>query len=72
MQQRVSEQFKVRFKWSRELMDMRKQERTYFSIRDYAKAEELKKKGDRKEGEERNQIEEQLHEAIARQEKVLA
>jgi hypothetical protein len=49
LHERVSQQFKVKFKWSRELMDLRKQEKIYFSIRDYQKAEDCKRKADKVE-----------------------
>jgi hypothetical protein len=62
----VQDQFKVKFKWSRELMECRKQEKVYFSLKDYAKAEEMKRRGERMEREERKQSEELLSDAVAR------
>lgn len=41
---KVKNEFKVKFKWSRELMDLRKQEKIMFSVKDYEKAEELRQK----------------------------
>lgn len=52
-------------------MDLRKQEKIFFSVRDYQKAEECKRKADRMEKQERVQSEQQLNEVIAKQEKVL-
>jgi len=48
----------VKFKCSRELLDLRKQEKTYFSIKDYDKAEKLKKIADKMEAKEREEAEE--------------
>ena len=71
LHERVSQQFTVKFKWSRELMELRKQEKIFFSIRDYQRAEDCRLKADKQESFERQQSSEQLSEAIARQERVL-
>lgn len=52
---RVKSEFTVKFKWSRELIDLRKQEKIFFSVKDYEKAEEMKRKADRLEDIEREQ-----------------
>lgn len=49
----MRQDFTVKFKWTRELMDIRKQEKIFFSVKDYLKAEEFKRRGDRMEEEER-------------------
>jgi hypothetical protein len=45
----VQNEFKVKFKWSRELLDIRRAEKTYFQVKDYNKAEEFKRKADKLE-----------------------
>lgn len=46
MHERVKQDFTVKFKWSRDLMDLRKQEKIFFSVRDYQKAEDCKRRAD--------------------------
>ena len=42
----MKQDFTVKFKWSRDLMDLRKQEKIFFSVRDYQKAEDCKRRAD--------------------------
>ena len=49
MQEKVSAEFKIKYKWSKELMENRRIEKTYFLVKDYAKAEEFKRKADKME-----------------------
>ena len=47
--QKVRAEYNVKFKWSKELMDLKKQEKIHFSVKDYQKAEECRRQGDRLE-----------------------
>lgn len=49
LHEKVQSDFKLKFKWSRELMDLRRQEKTYFQVKDYNMAEEFKRRADRLE-----------------------
>ena len=57
LKEKVRSEFTVKFKWSRELMDLRRQERVMFSVKDYEGAEENKAKGDKMEAKERGESE---------------
>jgi len=61
----------VKYKFSTKIRDLRKQEKIYFSVKDYDKAEFIKKHIDKLEAKERLGSEEQLDVIIARQEKAL-
>ena len=43
---RVKTEFTIKFKWTRELLDLRKQEKIHFSVKDYINAEECKRRAD--------------------------
>lgn len=49
LHEKVRADFSVKFKLSRELLDLRKQEKIFFSVKDYHKAEEFKRRADRLE-----------------------
>lgn len=42
MQADIVRSYSIKTRWSKELMELRKQEKTFFSLKNYAKAEELK------------------------------
>jgi hypothetical protein len=48
----VQADFRLKFKWSRELLEVRRAEKTYFQVKDYSKAEEYKRKADQMEDQE--------------------
>lgn len=35
LHERVKKEFTIKFKWSRDLIDLRKQEKIYFTVKDY-------------------------------------
>ena len=47
LSQKIIEEAKVKSKWSKELLDLRRQEKIYFSVKDYDKAEQTRLKADR-------------------------
>lgn len=53
-------QFKVKSKCSKELLEYKKQEKIFFSIKDYDKAEHFRNLANAKEKEEREEMEMQL------------
>jgi hypothetical protein len=42
--------------WSKELRDLRRQEKVFFSVKDYERAEQLRIRGDKLEARERETI----------------
>mmetsp|Transcript_19275 Transcript_19275/g.18419 ORF Transcript_19275/g.18419 Transcript_19275/m.18419 type:complete len:144 (+) Transcript_19275:121-552(+) len=71
LHEKVRNNFKIKHKLSKELMDMRKQEKIFFSVKNYDQAERLRIKADFLEQKEKEDAEMQLEEQIAKQEKVL-
>lgn len=60
----------VKFKLSRELLDMKKQEKIYFSVKDYDMADSLRKQAEKLETQERGQTENQLFDLIDKAERL--
>ena len=63
--------FKIKHKFSKELMDMRKQEKIFFSVKNYDQAEKMRIQADFMEHKEKADAEMQLEEQIGKQERVL-
>jgi hypothetical protein len=57
LHEKVKSTFTLKYKLSKELMDMRKQEKIFFSLKDYDKAEQMRRLCDRMEAKERGQVE---------------
>lgn len=63
---KVKSSFKITYKFSKELMDMRKQEKIFFSLKDYDKAEAIRRLADKQEQRERAASEFQLADQVAK------
>lgn len=61
----------VKTRWSSTLMELRRQEKTFFSVKDYEKAEYYRQQADALEAEERVANEQQIHEELLKQERNL-
>lgn len=48
----MKKQFQIKHKYTKDLLDLRKQEKIFFSLRDYEKAEEYRRKADKLEKQE--------------------
>ena len=66
--ERIRREFKVKLKFTKELMDMRKQVHTLISAKKYEEAEQLKTRCDEREERERAEMEKQIEEIIEKQE----
>ena len=72
LSQRVaSDPASVKTKWSSQLLEMRRQEKIFFSVKDYEKAEQYRQAADGMEAEERMGGEQQLQEELLKQERNL-
>jgi hypothetical protein len=61
---RIRKEFKIKLKYSKELMEMRKQVQTYISLKMYDEASDTKDLADLKEMEERQEMEREIEEII--------
>lgn len=68
LQEKIRNEFKMKLKFSKELMEMRKRVQTLISVKNYDEAAALKEEADYKEREEREALDLQLDEVIERQE----
>ena len=67
----VSDPNSVKTRWSSQLMELRRQEKIFFSVKDYEKAESYRQAADALEAQERMSNEQGLHEELLKQERNL-
>ena len=71
MSQQIAEQSQSRAHWSRELLELRRQERIFFSVKEYDRAEQIKLKADRLEARERESTNVHVTNELVKHERLL-
>ena len=71
LHEKVKREFQIKMKASKQLLDLRRQEKTFFTLKEYKKAEECKLLADQQEEVEMSYKEEELLDEIAKQERNL-
>jgi hypothetical protein len=64
LNERTSKEYKVKLKFSKELMEMRKQVHTLITLRMYDEATSMKEQADLKETQERETLDTQMEEEL--------
>ena len=71
LQDKVRSNFQVKMRFSKDLIELRKQEKIYFSVKDYDKAEMCRQRADWMEHKEKAESQKQLEEMMIKQERAL-